>query len=253
MKIATLSNITRKEDLQIQASTQLLGFTITSDGDWFNFPDMSGNVFIRLRIVSHKAGTVQVIDRMPLSVLFELRGLKFGFFELSDFGSSQPGVNNGRRYRYSGVITVGIDGALELQDGEYLSLDLDCETPFDAEISTIDSPDLVSKYQRVNPQSVQGITREINLTDVKGILVQPHRVLDMQVQYEKRGVPVTQAEMKLLAQANNEVVLMDYVAKRSRAGYVEHVHYDCDRAQSATVTPVDAQQFYIYTVLEKTL
>jgi hypothetical protein len=249
MKIVELNGITRREDIQIQASCEKIAIRITTDGKWFFDPQFqTGLVYVRLRLISHKAGTVQIIDRMPLSVLLEREGQKFGFFERTD----QIGVAGAEsEWIYAGSIQVGDGGALELQDGEYLSLDLESDMPFSAQISTIDSPDLVNSYIRINPQTVNGVTREIGLADAKEILVPVSLIRDVQVQYENRATPVTQEEMYYLGMANNETTCMDFLHKRATAGILQHLLLPTKRAKSMTITPQSSTQFYVYSVVSK--
>lgn len=245
MKVKSLVNFKKEEDIQIQSATHQLGFSIVGGGDPY---DEENLITVRLSLVSPAGGTVALIDRMPLIHLLEICASGEGFFELT----TQLGGED--RFRLEGEVEICADGALDLGSDGYLSLDIVSPNTLEsADIYAVDAPVLSKQYIRYDPTTINGVTKEIGLADAIAMAVRPVDIDSIQVQFPSRSPRWTSKELQMMGNRINDIVSFNRNGNTVRAGVVNFVQMAVPSSNSATITPADNRQFYVYLLKKKSL
>lgn len=232
-------------DLQIQTSVHRIGIRAEVGS---KMQDDDGTpIYIELRHVSNRTGTTYIVPKMPLHSVLEIDsfGQGEGFFELS----TRPGGGFG----IHGSFVVGVGGSLDMSEG-YLSLDIvSAQDISDLRVETIDHPVQVSTYRAINPFIVNGVTREIDLKGVHGLVLAPGKLDNVQIQIGQRNLQYTGSELDQLAKSINDIVLYDHGTRGLVAGLWLQAVLGVQSSQSARITPRNGEQYTQYLLEDKTL
>ncbi len=251
MQVASLQNFTSKKDIQIQNSTYKLGIVL----DMVASPRNS-NVNITVRYVSNETGTTTIHYPISITKLLERTAIKQGHFEYSRpyvAGVSPAQYADRNYYHVVGTIQIGADGALDLAGG-YLSVDVEADSEIKLlNLFAIDAGVKTRSFLGTNPLSINGVTKEVSLAGIDGIMFAPAQVKNLTVQYPGRSSVFPHAEIQMMQQELNDLVSVDIMSQKAEYGHVEIVDFQPVGANSITFEPENENQFYVYKTFTGTL
>ncbi len=246
MKVKSLSNLSKEEDIQIQSATQQIGVVIVGNGLPY---DASAAPTMRVRFVSPSGGTRTIIDRTPIYDLLEINASSEGCFRFVQpfVGPPIPAGQTDPNYQLIGLIDITPGGALDLGSDGYLSVDI--ESPramLSCDVYALDAPALTKLYRRYDPTTVTGVTKEINLTDVDAIAIRPDLVESISLQYPNRTVEYTAQELQMIGDGINDIVSFNSATGTVTAGLQRQLQLNVKACSRMTVTPRGVALFYLY-------
>jgi hypothetical protein len=245
--VREFEDVKKVSDIQIQTSLYRLAFDLTFANDVY-----AGNaeIFMRVRIMNLPDGPVEINDLMSLVHRLEIEhnATGEGMFEYSKL----PGDAG---YHLRGSFAIGVGGSIGLKNGSYLSIDIEGVQPFSGSIETIDHWKDVQTVQTVEPFTVTGTTKDIELGGVDTVAIRPAKLKELIIRQNGKSVPLTSSELAQLALVNNDVVSVDTVAGTAVYGYRMFSCIGVNDATDMKITPtIEAGQdtFYQY-LLRKSL
>lgn len=192
MLIKTLTGSLAYEDVQIETSTQSIGIVITGT-------DETAATILATTV------EVNLVKPSGQETLRYRRDLK----RIFEDNSHQEGIYRAKVAYGSGMMSIGVDGALNLGDRGYLSLNI---TVLDADlvvkVYALDGAkesDLVWKYKPVQIQDAVS-AKEVGLVSADAMLIPIAKVDNIQLDFANgKSVKYTQNELYLIADDINDI------------------------------------------------
>lgn len=196
MKQFSETNFNEKLDIQIQVPTCRLHFNILVPLAALAL----NSVLIRARLVT-PAGPTMLIERTPILDLFEIASLGEGFHRIDySVGDSMA--------RVLGHIEIARDGALQLNTGTYVSLDITSKEHViaSAEVFALQHSKNSNTYLHYNPVTINQALQSVPLEKATHLVMPIARVHEVQLTYPTATVSRTSEELRSVADASNDVV-----------------------------------------------
>lgn len=197
MKQFQQSNFEEKEDIQIQTPTCRLHFNILVALN--SLPA----VMLRARLVTPNGPRI-LIERTPLVDLLEIASQGEGFYRV-DYSLGQNLV------RIEGHVEVARDGALPLNTGTYLSVDITCKAGninF-CELHALQHAKTTNTYLHYNPVTINQALQSVPLDRATHLVLPVARIREIELTYPTATVPRTQVELRSVADASNDIVCVN--------------------------------------------
>jgi hypothetical protein len=246
MKVKSLFNLSKEEDIQIQSATQQIGLAIVGNG---NPTDPTTAPTIRVRFVSPSGGTRTIIDRTPIYELLEINASGEGCFRYVQpfVGPPIPAGQTDPNYQLVGLIDITPGGALDLGGDGYLSVDI--ESPramLSCDVFALDAPVLTKTYTRYDPTTVTGVTKDFSLVGVDSIAIRPELIDTISLQYSNRTVEYTAQELIMIGDSINDIISFNSSSGTVQAGMQRVLQLKTQDCNRMTITPKGEALFYLY-------
>lgn len=234
MKLLSNFTGTSKDDIYLQSSAHAIGFHLEDP----NGVDIN-TINVKIDFFSKNRGSKEIYPRMTLAAALEMNTFEEGFY-LKDANLCK------------GMIKVSPDGALHLEEGEYIKISFEGAKATNVmNISSIDAPILSSVYKNINAVTITGQTKDLNVAD-SSMLHLPIALIDeIDIVYPSKTVKYSGAELEYLARAINDLVSVNAAGADVIAGYHKHISLSCWEAYKVAITPRDNTPFVIYTERHK--
>lgn len=241
-----------KQDVQIQTSVAALGLVIVgadnNDQVAINANIADGTAKITISLVTASSGSKVIIPKMPLRHALNIKALYEGFFRLSAVAAR--GV--------AGTIQIGVGGALQLQNGDYVSVSIEGLTATaKTTLYSIDFEKKTNQYRFIEKIVIIG-SKDVDLLSKQVLFfVKSDDGLDkVQVQYAEKSASYDQKELVLINDSMNDFVHLDTsedgTVTKLVTGYDQLLALDVDQAYSATITPKSNTPLVAYTSAVRT-
>lgn len=245
MKLGTFTNITTKEDIQIQTaiSRLLVHVQIPNGVD-------PADLKLRIRVFGSK-GYQPLIERTAALDLFEICAAREGFYTRQDVLDG-GGVNIGQLIR--GQIEIGVMGSLVMPAGAYLSLDV--ISPFvipTMSLWAIAGGITTNKYHRYTPATIQDTLKDIPMAGVDSLVFNPAKIKSIKFQYPDQGTDYDVEELEAIGCNINDLVWVNRSANTVVCGYDRLIEMNTEKASRVTIEPKESGQFNVLLISAETL
>lgn len=241
---------TFKEDIQLETSCAKLAISVSSASGAFATESVYDKMRIQVDLHSRNRGAIQIIPKMALREALNIAAIKEGFFVKSD-------------NLVKGSLNIGLNGAIQLQNGDYLSVSYD-NFPADAvtDLFSIDVFVSTALFSSIEEQTINGTARDLNVADCTDIFfpitdADGNGIETIAVQYANKTVTYSADEIAIINDTVNDVVVVESEKSDSTPevtfGYDKLLWLNIANAYRLTITPLTKVGTTIFLSRTKTV